>query len=53
MKHRVENNDKKNERKHKFLRTKYLCFFEIYDLRKQKTIKGQIFLNLQFKKIDM
>ena len=53
MKYKVENNDKIIERKHKFLRRNCFSFFVICDLRKQKTNKGKIFLNLKFKKIDM
>ena len=50
MKYRVENSYKIIEMKYKFLRTDFLSFFVIYDLRKQKTIKGQIFINLKLKK---
>ena len=53
MKYTLENNDKIIERKHKFLRYKFISIFVICDLRNEKTIEGQIFYNQKFKKIDM
>ena len=50
MKSKDENNDKKIEGKHKTWGTKFLSFFVIYELRKNKKIIGRIFLNLKFKK---
>ena len=51
MKSIVENHGNKFQRKHKSgRRTKNLSFFIICDLRKQKTIKGHIFLNIKLKK---
>ena len=51
MKSLVENHGNKFQRKHKSgRRIKNLSFFRICDLRKQKTIKGHIFLNIIFKK---
>ena len=43
--------DHKTGRKHKTWTTKFLYFFVICDLREQKTIKGQIFINIKFKNI--
>ena len=51
MKSLVENHGNKFQRKHKGGRiTKNLSFFRICELRKQKTIKGHIFLNIKYKK---
>ena len=50
MKSKVENNANRMEIKDKTLRTKFPSLFGIFDLRKQKTIKGKNILNLKIKK---